>query len=390
MKHLRFLALSTIVLLPLIANALSPRFLFLDVPAEAWFFSSVEQAVDLGIVSGYKDAQGNPTGTFGPENSVTFAEALKIAIESAGYDSNLGQGYGHWAAKYLSIAIGERFSLTPNQNVDLDRPATRSEVASLIADAFRVQMPPYFIPAFTDVSASNRFAFDIQALQRDAILSGDTDTAGNATGRFRPESTINRAEMVKIAVAARTFYSLEARSSSSSRSSSSGSGCVLSQCGEYPMGMPNWQCPDGSLGGPSCERLPDSRCGWLVRQCAPLSSSSRSSSFSSSRSSSVSSRHSSSSRSALPSVTVLYSLSGFSPSVIRVKVGQTVIFKNTTDDDEMWVASNPHPTHIGYSGFDQGTGVIKDGEYVFVFIQKGTWGYHNHLNTAKTGQIIVE
>lgn len=330
MKHLRFLVLSAIVLLPLIANALSPRFLFLDVPADAWFFSSVEQAVDLGIVSGYKDAQGNPTGTFGPENSVTFAEALKIAIESAGYDSNLGQGYGHWAAKYLSIAIGERFSLTPNQNVDLDRPATRSEVASLIADAFRVQMPPYFIPAFTDVTAFNRFAFDIQALQRDAILSGDTDTAGNATGRFRPESTINRAEMVKIAIAARTFYLSKTQSSASSHSSS----------------------------------------------------------LSSSRSS-VSSR-SSSSRSALPSVTVLYSLGGFSPSIIRIKAGQTVIFKNTTEEDEMWVASNPHPTHIGYSGFDQHRGVVKDEEYAFTFLQKGTWGYHNHLNPSRGGQVIVE
>ena len=43
--------------------------------------------------------------------------------------------------------------------------------------------------------------------------------------------------------------------------------CDPSQCtGPRPM-MPNWQCPDGSWGGPAC--LPDSSgvCAWQIRQC---------------------------------------------------------------------------------------------------------------------------
>ncbi len=375
----------SLVLVPLITSAImgtSTR--FADVPDGAWFSSSVQQAVDLGIVSGYKDANGNPTGQFGPENSVTFAEALKIALESAGYDENLGQGYGHWAAKYLSIAIGERFSLAPNQNVDLDRLATRAEVASLIADAFKVSMPPYFSQVFTDVSASHSFAFEIQALNRDGILSGDTDAEGKATGRFRPDVGINRAETVKIAIAARERYGSRM---DSSRQSSSGLSCGIDECGEHPVGLPNWSCPDGSFGGPVCERFQDGRCGWMIRQCVLYSSSSRSSSsFSSFRSSS----RSSSSRSALSAVTVLYSATGFSPSVIRIKAGQTVIFKNITEDGDLWVASNPHPTHTNYPEFNSNHNILKDQEYSFVFLNRGTWGYHNHFSPSQGGQVIVE
>ena len=43
--------------------------------------------------------------------------------------------------------------------------------------------------------------------------------------------------------------------------------CDPSQCtGPRPM-MPNWQCPDGSMGGPAC--LPDAAgvCNWQIREC---------------------------------------------------------------------------------------------------------------------------
>lgn len=33
------------------------------------------------------------------------------------------------------------------------------------------------------------------------------------------------------------------------------------------MGMPNWTCADGSIGGPVCARMKDERCGWIVNDC---------------------------------------------------------------------------------------------------------------------------
>ena len=86
---------------------------------------------------------------------------------------------------------------------------------------------------------------------------------------------------------------------------------------------------------------------------------------------------------------VLYTSAGFSPSVIHIRLGQAVIFKNTTNDD-LRIASNPHPTHTDYSGFDSGRSLLKDEEYGFTFARKGTFAYHNHLSPDKGGQVVVE
>ncbi len=49
--------------------------------------------------------------------------------------------------------------------------------------------------------------------------------------------------------------------------------CTKKECGPS-MGMPNWQCSDGTIGGPNCERRDDGTCGWIIRQCPSSSSSS--------------------------------------------------------------------------------------------------------------------
>ncbi len=47
--------------------------------------------------------------------------------------------------------------------------------------------------------------------------------------------------------------------------------CQPGDCGPG-LGMPNWLCPDGSLGGPSCETLADGTCGWVIRDCPVIES----------------------------------------------------------------------------------------------------------------------
>src|ERR1051326_866180 len=46
-----------------------------------------------------------------------------------------------------------------------------------------------------------------------------------------------------------------------------------------------------------------------------------------------------------------YTSSGFSPSTLTVKAGDTVVFKNKSSS-AFWPASDPHPTHTDYPGFD--------------------------------------
>lgn len=98
-------------------------------------------------------------------------------------------------------------------------------------------------------------------------------------------------------------------------------------------------------------------------------------------------------------VTVRYTADGFVPSTITVKKGTAVTFVNETTD-EMWVASDEHPTHTGYDGtnkddhcaqsinspFDQcGVGQA----FTFSFEKAGTWSYHNHREDDDHGTVIV-
>lgn len=94
---------------------------------------------------------------------------------------------------------------------------------------------------------------------------------------------------------------------------------------------------------------------------------------------------------------------GFSPSSLTVKAGETATFKNESLQPA-WPASAIHPTHTVYpnssiakcdtpeqSGiFDACKGLNTGEEWSFVFISKGNWKYHDHLNVSHYGTIVVE
>lgn len=83
---------------------------------------------------------------------------------------------------------------------------------------------------------------------------------------------------------------------------------------------------------------------------------------------------------------VVYTNSGFSPQILKVDVGSTVTFTNQSDN-QMWVASDPHPVHTHHPAFDQ----LGDGNtYSFTFTEVGTYRYHNHLVPSDVGTIVVE
>lgn len=80
----------------------------------------------------------------------------------------------------------------------------------------------------------------------------------------------------------------------------------------------------------------------------------------------------------------------FVPATLTVKQGTTVTWRNT-GNASVWPASDPHPTHSIYPGFDAGRPVGGGGSWSFTFDKKGSWGYHNHLNPyVGGGTVIVE
>jgi len=100
---------------------------------------------------------------------------------------------------------------------------------------------------------------------------------------------------------------------------------------------------------------------------------------------------------------VTYTNSGYSPSTLTVKKGETVTFKNQSSRS-MWPASAIHPTHRVYSGtsldehcpdttgtaFDACKGYLPGKSWSFTFNKAGAWKYHDHLNPGAIGTIVVE
>lgn len=79
---------------------------------------------------------------------------------------------------------------------------------------------------------------------------------------------------------------------------------------------------------------------------------------------------------------------GFKPQTMEISWNTTVKFVND-DTQPHWPASNPHPTHEGYPGFDPKQPVSPGSSWSFVFDRVGKWRFHDHLNPHVLGTIVV-
>lgn len=95
--------------------------------------------------------------------------------------------------------------------------------------------------------------------------------------------------------------------------------------------------------------------------------------------------------------TLMITATGFNPQTLTIKAGETVLFLNQ-DTAQHWPASAVHPTHAVYpepggcigSKFDTCKGLAQGESFTFVFNEKGSWKYHDHLNPSLWGTIVVE
>jgi hypothetical protein len=107
----------------------------------------------------------------------------------------LPQAENHWARPFV-ICAQERGVRLLSSQPDLNRPALRGEVLSVIFDAFGDKVPPLYAP-FKD-AANHPLESDIAYANALGIVSGDKDASGNALGTFRPNAAVNRAEAAKM------------------------------------------------------------------------------------------------------------------------------------------------------------------------------------------------
>jgi hypothetical protein len=175
-----------------------------DVPLTAWFAPYVGDMADRGIVTGYRDANGIPTGYFRPEQGVTLEELAKMAAIAAG----LGQACGvpknplaqqSWSAGVIACAEQHGLAVYADGTADITRKATRAEVVMTVLQAFGAPLRDLTGPSpFTDVTPSTLFSSAIYTATQDGVVSGYTDALGKSQGIFGPENPVNRAEASKM------------------------------------------------------------------------------------------------------------------------------------------------------------------------------------------------
>ena len=182
---------------------------FFDVPVGAWFASFVDTVARRGILTGYRDGNGQQTGEFGPGNPVTIGELAKIAHEMAGIDETAvsvppvnPNALGKWFTKYIASAEDHGWTIYMDPDLDLVRPATRGEVLMTLLQVLNVPLQWVTGTVFTDVQKRTPYASAIETAAAVHLVSGATDETGKPTGLFHPDDPITRAEMAKILITA--------------------------------------------------------------------------------------------------------------------------------------------------------------------------------------------
>lgn len=208
--------------------------LYLDVENGSWYKPYVAAASRMGIVSGYGNEDGSSNGLFGPSDTVTVAQVLKMTVRASGRDETLciepsdyalehgNEDYyaaaeRHWSKTFIGCALQQKFRLMKGLP-DLERPALRGEVIGLIHDAFGIKAPP--LTALYADTKGHLYEADIAFATVQQVVSGDFSN-GEAANIFRPNQQLNRAEAAKMIIESIEAYGRRggSRTSSSARGS---------------------------------------------------------------------------------------------------------------------------------------------------------------------------
>lgn len=188
-------------------------FPLLDVCPPAWYSPYIFQLWKQGVITGSGDR------CFYPNNKITRAELLKIAVQTAKQD-------GAFPATRLQTYRSDTFSDVPesawfqpsvkdayemevvegykfvNETVVKflpDNPVKRAEAVKIVLTAFRlydfgdVSIAAISVPSFTDVANKNDWYYCyVETAKRKQIINGYSD------GTFAPNATMTRSEAAKV------------------------------------------------------------------------------------------------------------------------------------------------------------------------------------------------
>lgn len=166
---------------------------FSDVKEEDWYYNTVTEMAQRGILSGYSD------GSFRPNASITTAEFTSVIGRIMGLSGSNDTVTNHWAAPILKSAMDKGwydYDENPPTGEMYDQPIKRQLAVKIVMKAMakRVQYDYNVESAkIKDFSNLNGRYYDTTlGAYADGILTGDS------SGMFRPEGSLTRAEACTI------------------------------------------------------------------------------------------------------------------------------------------------------------------------------------------------
>ncbi len=186
-----------LLLFPSFISANNLKTSFSDVNRKNWYYNTVMELNEKGIISGYGD------NTFRPNENITFGEFLKLAINSTtGKDFKSSDGE-HWAVGVYKEAIFrgviDSTNFRPTREV-FDSPITREEMTYISIgvneniqkeSALNTSNIKLNIDDMNDISEKNKISVK-QAFQK-GLINGKN-------GSFQPKSNASRAEASTIII----------------------------------------------------------------------------------------------------------------------------------------------------------------------------------------------
>lgn len=188
------LCLTTALCTPAIAAA-SPT--FPDVAPDQWYYSWVEKAHNLGIISGY------PDGTFGPEDHVTYGQFAALMVNALYKDEGAKQpAGGPWwepAARVMNnhgLWIDTAMYDSANWATVADTDISREQMAQVMYNVLRYTDKRASLSATVEAQASIKDFDDIDTQNCYAVANCYAIglISGIGDGNFAPKGSMTRAQ----------------------------------------------------------------------------------------------------------------------------------------------------------------------------------------------------
>ena len=219
-------ALAALVLFPLIMGTASASIFFPDVTVDYLHYQAIDALVKAGVIN------GNPDGTFQPEESVNRAAFLKMLYKAKGKvpDPSSVRCFADvvpesWYESFVCDAASNKYvNGYPDGNFRPSQEVNRVEALKMIMMVFDIELETIDAAAkdvvkFVDVSTSAWYT----AYLYTAYVKGVLPIPGQEGSRFYPERALLRGEAASYIFNALNVEFFESRQQHSSSSSSSSS-----------------------------------------------------------------------------------------------------------------------------------------------------------------------